>query len=362
MKNTSYLLTTDDRKYPIRTLALPGARILEVCAVQASYGHLLVLKSDGEICGANLDNGTITSLCSIKLPDVPSAEGKSYFGAPALQLHANLSGTFCAIVVDNGRKGIVVNTSSGTITMSLDGGDYCEETVPFSACFLRLEDKDVFVHRSAWNRLDAADPATGNSLTDRHIAPYEGAGTRPAHYLDYFHGRLWPSPDGCRILDDGWIWHPVSVPRIWSATDWLRLNPWESEDGTSVVELAMRDDWNTPTCWIGNHRVAMWGLFDWDDQESDERGKRPGVQISDTTSNDRLSDEQWPMDMNEVPRYLFGDGERLFIVGEKSTTVWDIASRLKISALPDFSAHLYDAKRGTLVAIGESTLGELSLS
>ncbi|SFG80350.1 hypothetical protein SAMN05518865_1191, partial [Duganella sp. CF458] len=213
---------------------------------------------------------------------------------------------------------------------------------------------------SAWNRLETADPATGVSLTDRHIATYEDGGPRPAHYLDYFHGRLWPSPDGSSILDDGWVWHPVSVPRIWSATDWLRRNPWESEDGPSVVDLVFRDDWNTPTCWIGDHHVAMWGLVDSGDPE--ESGKRPGVQISDTTSTDRSSDEQWPMEADQVPRNLFSDGKRLVVVDEKSCTVWDIASRSTIAALPNFPAHIYDANRGTLVAIGETTVAELRLS
>lgn len=275
MINESSLLTPENCECVVRSLPMPGARILDVSAVRASYGHLLVLRSNGEICGVNLDSGVITRLCLVELPELPSEEGHGYFGAAAWRLHSNICGTYCAIVVDQGRKGIVVDTLSGGITMALDGGDYYEETVPFSACFLRFADKDVFVYRSAWNRLDAADPATGKSLTDRHIAPYEEAGPRPAHYLDYFHGRLWPSPDGSLILDDGWVWHPVSVPRVWSATDWLSVNPWESEDGASVVDLVLRDDWNTPTCWIGEHHVAMWGLVDSENPEGS--GKRPGV-------------------------------------------------------------------------------------
>ena len=359
MIDVTSLLTNDNRECPMRSLEMPGASILDVCAVQASYGHLLVLKSDGEICGVNLADGLVTSLCIVDLPALPSDEGHGHFGEPAWRLHSNISGRYCAIVVDRGRKGLVVDTSSGVITMMLDGGDYYEETVPFSACFLLVDGKDVLVHRSAWNRLDAADPATGIPLTDRHIAPYEEAGARPAHYLDYFHGRLWPSPDGERVLDDGWVWHPVSVPRIWSASDWVRLNPWESEDGASVVDLLFRDDWNTPTCWIDDSHVAMWGLVDSDDPE--ESGKRPGVQISDAASKDRSSDVQWPIEADQAPRDLFSDGKRLFIVDEKSFAVWDIASRTRIATLPNISPRIYDAKRGTLVAIGESAVAEIAL-
>ena len=49
-------------------------------------------------------------------------------------------------------------------TLHLDGGVYHENTVPFSACFVPFQGRDVLVHRTAWNRLDAADPATGKSL------------------------------------------------------------------------------------------------------------------------------------------------------------------------------------------------------
>jgi len=358
---TPYLHATDQRAYPIRSLAVPGAAILGACAVQAPYGHLLVLTSDGGICGADLDQGTVTRLCTVRLPELPARDAAAHFGPPTWRLHANASGTFCAIVVDKGRQGIVVETSSGKITMTLDGGDYYDETVPFSACFLRVDGQDVFVHRTDWNRLDATDPATGQSLTERHAAPREEDGPNPLHYLDYFQGRLWPSPDGSRILDDGWVWHPVSVPRIWSALDWLRANPWETEDGASVVELSLRDDWNTPACWIDNRRVAIWGVVDRHEESFDEVGQRPGVEISDAASRDRASDERWPIDVDGRPRALFCDGKRLFIVGESGTAVWDIPSHSMLPALPGFSAHLHDARRGTLLAIDDGVLTELTL-
>ena len=361
MITTRYLHAADQRAYRIRSLAVPGAAILGACAVQAAYGRLLALTSDGGICGADLDQGTVTRLCTVRLPELPTRDDDAHFGPPVWQLHANASGTFCAIVVDRGRQGIVVDTSSGKITMTLDGGDYCEETVPFSACFLRVDGQDVFVHRTDWNRLDAANPATGQSLTERHGAPHEEDGPNNPHYLDYFHGGIRPSPNGSRILDDGWVWHPVSVPRIWSAVDWLRTNPWESEDGASVVELAIRDDWNTPACWIDERRIAIWGVVDRHEESDEEVGRRPGVEISDALSRDRSSDERWPIDIDGLPRALFSDGKRLFIVGESGTALWDIPSRSMIAVLPGFSAHLHDARRGTLVAVDDGVLTELTL-
>jgi len=362
MNDTRSLGTSDDCAPTFLTLEMPGAPILDVCVVQGSFGHLLILKADGEICSVDLDNGLVTNLCSIELPSLPIDDESNHFGPAAYRLHASPSGKFCAVVVDKGRNGIVVNTSSGVITMSLDGGDYYENTVPFSACFLQFDGQEVFVHRSAWNRLEASDPSTGKLLTDRFIASYEAGNSRPAHYLDYFHGRLWPSPDGNRLLDDGWVWHPVSVPRIWSATEWLRSNPWESEDGTSVVELAMREDWNTPMCWIDEHRVAIWELAEGDAQDPGEQSNRPGVHISNVTSSVRSSDVQWSIDLDCVPRDLLSDGKRIYIVDEKSTTVWDIPSCSKISTIRDFAPRLYDAKRKTLIAFDRTTLVELPLA
>lgn len=360
MLTTSYLQSTDDRAYPVRSLAVPGAAILDACAVDASYGQVLLLQSDGGIRGADLDLGTITQLCTVDLPELSNGEDDSPFDPAAWRLHANRSGTFCAIVVDRGHKGIVVETASGRITMVLDGGDYYGYTVPFSACFLHVDGRDIFVHRSDWNRLDAADPATGYSLTERHIAPQEESGPNPPHYLDYFHGRLRPSRDGTRILDNGWVWHPVSIPRIWSVAEWIHTNPWESEDGASLVQLAMRDDWNMPACWIDDDRIAIWGAVS-RNEELEQTGLRPGVEICEAASNDRASDEQWPIEIDEVPRELFSDGKRLFIAGEAGTIGWDIVSRSEIFHLPGFSARLHDAERGILIAIGETTIIALSL-
>jgi hypothetical protein len=357
----SHFHATDGHAYPMRSFAWAGLPILDACAVQANYGQLLMLTTNGAIHGINLDTEVCVKLCAVNLPDIPT-DGNEYFGVARCRLHATPDGTHAAIVVDNGTKGIVVEVLSGTVTMELDGGDYHEDTVPFSACFLRFEGRNVLVHRTAWNRLDAADPATGESLTERDIAPCEAGRENPAHYLDYFHGQLKASPDGSRIFDDGWVWHPISVPRTWSVTDWLGSNPWESEDGDSIVDLTMRDEWNTPACWICNQRVAVWGLAEWEEEECEEAGKGSGVRIFDATAQKQSPDGRWPMDMTETTvRAMFSDGQRLYIAEETGTTVWDIASRLQNAGLPNFSARLYDAQRGTLIGFGPESIVELPL-
>lgn len=354
---------TPDDKSNLRSLPWTGDPILDACAVQANYGHLLLLTSNGALHGINIDSGDSVPLCKVDLPEITNDGGSSYFGAPRYRLHATPDGTYAAIVVDKEQDGIVVETKSGAITMHLNGGDYHENTVPFSACFLRINDRNVFVHRTAWNRLDATDPATGKSLTDRYIAPYTVSSERPAHYLDYFHGQLLANPDGSRIFDDGWVWHPVSIPRTWSMTDWLESNPWESEDGASIVELTYRDEWTTPACWINNKHIALWGLGEWNEEECAEIAQGTGVRILDATQSDQPPGKRLPMEMNgERARDLFSDGERLYVATDSGTTVWDLDTREQIANLAGFTACLHDVVRGTLIAFGTDFIAEFSIA
>lgn len=351
----------DGSVYPSRIFGWGGAPLLDACTVQASYGHLLVLTADGVLHGLNLQTHESARLCAVELPDMADADDHSYFGVPRYRLHASADGKYAAIVVDHGRSGIVVHTQTGTATMYLNGGDYHEETVPFSACFLRLKGRSVFVHRTAWNRLDAADPATGKSLTERHIAPYESGREPPAHYLDYFHGQLRPSPEGSLMFDDGWVWHPVSVPRIWSVAEWLDTNPWESEDGASIIDLGMRDDWTQPACWVDEQHMAMWGAADWDDEESCEVQRGPGVRILDVAGSKPATGQWWPMDDIKRVFDLFSDGQRLYVAADGGTAAWDVASRMRVAEYPGFVARLLDRSRSTLLAFGPDSIQEIKL-
>ncbi|RQP22394.1 hypothetical protein DZC73_22330 [Albitalea terrae] len=346
----------------MRSVTWTGAPILDACAIQARHGHLLVLTADGALTGINVEAGTVACLCTVELHELTAAHDGSHFGAPAHRLHASLDGQYAAVVTDHGRHGTVVDLGSGTVTMRLDGGNYHEDTVPFSACFARFEERNVFIHRSDWNRLDVADPATGRSLTDRHIAPWSSTSGRPEHYLDYFHGRLRLSPKGTRLFDDGWVWQPVAIPRVWSVQDWLGSNPWESEDGASIVELIYRDDWTIPACWINEQHLALWGLADWDEEEFSEAGQGPGVRIIDVTQDKRSPGERWPMEVHAGGVLeLFSDGTRLYAATPTGTTVWDIASRTQLAELPGFTARLLHPARNSLVAFGAGQIAELAV-
>lgn len=355
------VLASNQRAYTLSSLAWTDLPVVDACTVDANYGHLLVLTPNGTLIGVDLDTGVCTELCSVVLPTIPHAEPNRRSWCRH-GLRAASDGRHAAIVVEGGGEGIVVDVLTGRPTMHLDGGDYHEDTVPFSACFVPFQGRDVLVHRTLWNRLDVADPATGAPLTERDTESEESEKVKERH-LDYFHGQLLPSPDGSRLVDDGWVWHPVSIPRAWSVSDWLGANPWESECGASAVNLTIRENWNTPVCWVGNQHVALWGLEKWDAEDEDaEPVQGTGVRILDVTESKQSSERRVVMDLDERQvSDTFSDGEYLYVAAVTGTTVWHIASGARIAEVPDFIARLHHRRRGSLVAIRPEAIVEFRL-
>jgi len=111
------------------------------------------------------------------------------------RLHVSRDGEFAAVVNDYGRHGQLVDLRSGNVTVELDGGDYDQDTVPFSFAFTNVGGRLVAIHRTAWNRLDISEPATGKLLTERGPTSYQHGEPRPEHYLDYFHRRTVSEPE-----------------------------------------------------------------------------------------------------------------------------------------------------------------------
>jgi hypothetical protein len=164
------------------------------------------------------------------------------------------------------------------------------------------------------------------------------------------------------IFDDGWVWHPISIPRIWSVTNWLASNPWESEDGVSITDLGMRDDWTQSTCWVDEQHIAMWGAVAWDEEAGGEVKRGPGVWIFDVTGPKPSMREWWPMPGVQKVSDLFSDGECLYIAGNAGTTVWDIDFRAQIAEFPEFIARLLDRSRDALLSFEADAIREISLA
>src|SRR5512139_2922564 len=175
-----------------KTTALPQmlGPVVDFTAIcDGSQSLWLVLTDRRRIALLNAETGETTMLAT---HSVPGELGHQPWAGRVLRqrLHASHDGRFAAVVNDYGRHGQVIDLGTGAVTMELDGGEYHPDTVPFSLAFARCADHTVVVHRTAWNRLDVSEPASGLLLTGREPTRHAHGEERPPHYLDYFHGAL----------------------------------------------------------------------------------------------------------------------------------------------------------------------------
>ncbi|WP_329271118.1 hypothetical protein [Streptomyces pseudovenezuelae] len=247
------------------------------------------------------------------------------------RLHSSPDGMFAAVVNDYGRFGEVIDLRTGEVTLNLESEGYHSETVPFSLAFGQHLGRCVVIHRTEWNRLDVSDAQTGEPLTARSSpAPTDGVDL-PEHHLDYFHGALFVSPDGKRILDDGWIWHPIGVPSVWDLDPWIEGNVWESEDGPSRVEVCDRADyWDHAMTWLDSARVAIGGIGDHD------AGMRPGARIFDTSRAGRSGAAVELLAFEGPTGPFFSDGTHLFSCDDTGLSIWDPARGKLLGDIPGF--------------------------
>ena len=189
------------------------------------------------------------------------------------------NGQFVAVTHTYGRDGVVFDRIKKRVAMRLLRGEYYPEHCKFSAVFFELENRQLLIHATDWNRLDISDPENGSLLTQRTPTSYLQGEVRPPHYLDYFHCGLAISPNSEWVADNGWVWHPVGIVVAWNLRRWLKENVWEAEDGESKKSLCSRSySWDGPMCWIDNRTVAVWGLGE------DDLLLIPGVRLFDVES------------------------------------------------------------------------------
>ena len=264
-----------DRPEPVeastRRVRLP-ARVIDIAAIHDHAGEWLLL-TDAGLLRWNAATGTVGAQWSIALPSTDSEEAQDQGKVAQVRLHSTTDGRFVAVAVDHGQFGIVVDMQNGSVTMRLDRGTYYEEQTGFPVAFAHVGGRWVLAHATAWNRVDLSDPATGTLLTPRDFPVVEGR-VRPEHGLDYFYGPLYPSPDGRWIACDGWVWHPVGVPRLWDLRRWRHEDVYESEDGETVQRLRFVNyHWGDSMCWLDADTLAIGGIG------NDDEAMIDGVEI-----------------------------------------------------------------------------------
>jgi hypothetical protein len=286
----------------------------------------LLLTEDGLISQFDANTGASKRLVCASL--TPESDHRPWCGhILKRRLHSSPNGDFAAIVNDYGRYGQIIDLRTGRVTLALDGGDYHAETVPFSFAFAKVRGRVFAIYRTAWNRLDIADPSTGTLLSARGPTSYQRGEDRPVHYLDYFHGALRISPNGVHIVDDGWVWHPVGIPTTWSLDLWTSENVWESEDGPTRKAICARDYyWDHALAWLDDNRIAVGGLGDGDKDMID------GARIFDVSLPGSggvrwRADWPWPREVTAFAGptgSFFSDGQRLFSSDQNGLSRWDV--------------------------------------
>jgi hypothetical protein len=299
----------------------------------------LLLTAHGDLARLDADSGEVVELARHTVPEEPD---RTPWAGRLLRrhLHASPDGRFAAVVNDHGRYGQVIDLTTGSVALHLDGGDYHPETVPLSLAFIEHAGKTLVIHRTAWNRLDVSDPGTGELLTGRGPTAYRQGEERPLHYLDYFHGALLCSPGGQWLVDDGWVWSPVGMPSVWDLSRWLTANVWESEDGPSRRWLCQRRYyWNGPMCWIDANTLAISGLGD------DDETMLPGLRVFDVATGVEVRAFAGPAGA------LFASRGRLYSVAGGAASVWDPATGERISVLDAVNPTSHNPWTGELASI-----------
>jgi len=304
----------------------------------------------------NTVSGEWTRQGSATVPDEPEHQPWNG-GVLKRHVHVSRDGCFAAVVNDHGQFGGVFDLESETMTLALDGGDYYSATVPFSFAFAEIQGRTIAIHRTAWNRLDVSDPRTGELLTARVSPEYKKLGDRPAHYLDFFHGGLHVSPSGNRILDDGWMWHPVGVVRVWSLESWLSGNAWESEDGPTVRDGCARDFWNRGMVWIDENRVAVGG-FEESDNDKPNRvriidvvpAESVGATPSKTMEKEIVADFVGP----QAP--YFCDGLNLYSTDSKGLSRWNPTTGECTGCVEQYRPTRFNSNTGEFAEVSDGSL------
>jgi hypothetical protein len=318
----------------------------------------LLLADDGAVTQFDADTGEWKRLACACL--APEPEHKPWCGRILKgRLHASSGGEFAAIVHDYGRYGQIIDLRTGRVTLTLDGGAYHAETVPFSFAFAQVNGRVVAIHRTDWNRLDVSDPSTGALLTGRNPTSYRRGEERPVHYLDYFHGALHVSPNSIRIADDGWVWHPVGIPTTWNLEPWIYGNVWESEDGPTRKAICARDYyWDHALTWLDDHRIAVGGIGD------DDKDMIDGARIFDVSSSGSggvrwRADWPWPLEQIAFAGpagSFFSEGRALFSSDQSGLSRWDVKDGSRTGYLQGFKPTYHHRGAHELVQVVDDAL------
>ncbi|WP_328608019.1 hypothetical protein OG943_02490 [Amycolatopsis sp. NBC_00345] len=297
-------------------------------------GGWLALTTDGLV--RLPDDGAPEPVGPVELPEEPPNTWAGRTRGPAL--HTSPNGRHAAVVTDFGRHGAVFDLATGSVTLRLDRGDYQAETVPFPLAFLG---SGQVVAATAWNRLDAFDPATGRLLTDRGSDYHVGYSPRRPR-SDYFHGSLSANPSGRRLVDDGWVWQPAGVPALIDVEAWLGGDHHAAQPDQALTDRGYL--WTTPMAWLDEGTFALQRVG------PDDRQVLEGVELFDVPSGRSKGVFAGPAG----PMWAFGG--RLHVRAADGFEVWEPETGARTAFVAGFAPTAGDPVTGRFAELGGGRL------
>jgi len=234
-------------------------------------------------------------------------------------LHISPNERYVAVTNDNSMsgRGVVIDLQEQRVIVALNRKTYHSEYTCFPFAFFEHQGKTLFIHATDWNRVDISDAVTGELLTDRDTSD---------HYIDYFYGVLLVSPDNQWVAEDGWVWQPVGVPRVWNLQRWL-ANKWETETDRIIEDLVYQEDWGDAFCWINETTLALWGFGTF--------SSLPAARLFDVITGRLIKWFPGPY------RQSFFYDKYLFSASYTDLSAWDIETGEQIAHHADFAPIAY---------------------
>lgn len=178
------------------------------------------------------------------------------------------SGTYAAIYVERGTKGLVLKDefpgstdwrhAGARILRQINRDYYCANAYDYPIALGQLADgREVLVHcPESYTHLEIQEVESGRSIS-----------AREPQQADFFHSRLQISPDGHYLLSAGWVWHPFDMLHVFDLQ--AALDDPVTLDGRGVMEPYSCDAEVEYAAFDGNEHVLVMGSTEGEQLEND---------------------------------------------------------------------------------------------
>lgn len=224
-------------------------------------------------------------------------------------------------------RGFILNLKTNEITIPLDIGDYRTGHTRFPVAFCLHNGRQIVIHGTDWNKIDATDLLTSEMLTQRDLEQVPEA-DKDWDCFSEWNGHIAVSPDHKRAACVGWVWHPIGLVYSWRLDNWLNGNPFEVDvSADKQSHAAWEYFWDSDIRWVDNTRLAIWA-----GHEMPEGLKVPHVSIID------VEDEAQQLIIEGPENHFYLHGDTLIAKVGSETGLWCCNTGMPLGR---FSGELY---------------------